>query len=192
MKAKQDSENLALLSTWVVDFGDSLYAWASRAVKDKALAQDLVQDTFLSACQHLDTFKGESAPKTWLLSILKNKVIDHFRKESRRKNETLDPDADICFDAQGRWKDAYKPNPWNLQESSPMNDPEFEMQLLHCISKLPENWAKCIQLKYFNEKKTPEICQHLDISTSNYWQILHRAKLSLRNCLEHNWINLHQ
>jgi RNA polymerase sigma-70 factor (ECF subfamily) len=75
------------VSEWVNLYSDDLYAYAVKRVSDQNLAQDLVQNAFIAAYQSFDRFEGKSKPKTWLISILKNKIMDHFRQVYRR-NET--------------------------------------------------------------------------------------------------------
>lgn len=174
------------ISLWVSEYGDALYSWAIHATANEEVAQDLVQETFLSALQNISGFKGGSSPKTWLFSILKNKMMDYFRQTARRKIESLDQAPD-SFDQYDQWKKEFRPHEWSKDEEHLLDNAEFKKILTHCMNNLPEGWSACINLKYLSEKDPEEICQHLHITTSNLWQILHRAKLSLRNCLEKNW-----
>ena len=64
---------------------------------------------------------------------------------------------------------------------------DFQKVLQKCLDALPEQWNMCVKLKYLTEKSGEEICQELNIAPTNYWQIVHRAKLQLRNCVENNW-----
>ncbi len=191
MQATDNPDKPQLIAQWVNLYSDELYRWAIYKVTDEAVAQDLIQETFLSAFQHADKFQGSSSPKTWLFSILKNKIIDHYRQKVRSFASTnlahTEPENDPWFDSDHRWKDASKPEPWDVGTENLLDNPEFEATLGNCLRKLPVAWSSCIQLKYLNEKDSDEICQELNITTSNLWQILHRAKLHLRNCLELNW-----
>ena len=177
------------MSSWVQDFGDTLYSWAYFKTSDEAVAQDLVQETFFSAYQNLGNFRNGSSPKTWLFSIIKNKVVDHYRKAP--KNISLSDDtryeADIWFGEDDNWKKEYRPEPWEAGDSNLLDNPMFNNMLSTCMDKLPSTWMACVQMKYLGEKETDDICQQLDITSSNLWQILHRAKLQLRHCLEKNW-----
>lgn len=178
-----------VIAQWVREYSDALYSWTARKIPDDALAQDLVQETFISAFQNFDSFQKASSPKTWLFSILKNKIIDHYRQSAKtisRNAATSKNDTDQWFDGDSRWKEEFKPDPWDTDESL-LDNPEFEIVLSSCMGKLPVSWSACIQLKYLSEKDSNEICQELSITASNLWQILHRAKLHLRNCLERSW-----
>jgi len=177
-----------VIAQWVGEYSDALYSWTAHKISDDALAQDLVQDTFISAFQNFDAFQKASSPKTWLFSILKNKIIDQYRQRARTIS-TQNPatyETDQWFDADSRWKEEFKPEPWDTDESL-LDNPEFEIALGGCMGKLPVSWSACVQLKYLSEKDSNEICQELSITASNLWQILHRAKLHLRNCLERSW-----
>lgn len=178
-----------MFTEWVNQYGDALYSWAYHKIDSEAIAQDLIQETFIAAYQNLETFKNVSSPKTWLFSILKNKIVDHFRlclRTAPLATDTINESADF-FDETDRWRKEKRPEPWNTSDVSILDDPEFSIVLTHCLGNLPVSWSACVQLKYLGEKQTEEICQELKITASNLWQILHRAKLQLRNCLEKNW-----
>ena len=86
--------------TWVNEYGDFLYRFALSRVKDPSVAEDLVQETFLAALRARENFKGRSAGRTWLIAILKHKIVDYIRKKIREpasdKIETLsDPGVRI-------------------------------------------------------------------------------------------------
>ena len=179
-----------VISDWVRHYADQLYTWAFYKTSNEAVAADMVQDTFISAFQHYHNFKGSSSAKTWLFSILKNKVTDHFRKTIKIKSISLNSDDEGSFewfDHHGQWKKEFRPEPWHINDNNLLDDIEFKDVLANCMGRLPSAWSACVQLKYLGEKETNEICQQLNITASNLWQILHRAKLHLRACLEKNW-----
>lgn len=174
------------ITDWVNAYTGDLLRWALTKTSDQELARDLVQETFLAAVQSLDHFKGQSNPKTWLLSILNHKIADHYRK----KTPVRMPDDQAFsqyFDSHGSWLDSARPHPWNSDEEHLLDNEEFNQVLQRCLDALPEGWSLSIKLKYLSEKKGEEICQELGLSTTNYWQIIHRAKLQLRECIENNW-----
>ncbi len=173
------------LKQWICDYTDVLYAWALRKTSDKHLAEDLVQDTFLAAAEGIDKFKGNSSPKTWLLAILKYKIANHYRRALN-----LHPGDDFLqqfFAADGHWEHSARPGNWPPSDNSLLSDPEFKAIFDHCIRQLPDAMQACIRLKFLEEKKGAEICEELGVSQTNYWQLVHRAKLQLRKCLEVNW-----
>lgn len=179
-----------LLETWVNQYTDALYSWAFHKVSDNELAKDLVQDTFLAAAGKMDSFKGDSSPKTWLLSILNHKIIDHYRKKIHQPVSLENQSFSTFFDTDGSWQNVRRPTDWQLDdEKQLLDDDEFQAVLRQCMDALPQKWNAAIQLKYLTEKNGEDICQELGITTSNFWQIIHRAKVQLRDCVEKNWLN---
>ena len=176
--------------TWVEDYGNYLYNFAIMRVYDSELAEDLVQDTFLSAVKAKDGFLGNSSVKTWLTSILKRKIIDYFRKNARNKEDKILDKPDF-FQTQGilkgHWDDNHLPDQWHFSESGLLEDTEFYKVLKGCLSKLPQKMAASFTLKEVEDYTTEEICKELDITPSNLWVMIHRAKLQLRDCLEKRW-----
>ena len=185
-----NTEKAPKITEMVNQFGDQLYNWACKQLKDESVAKDMVQETFISAFRNFDKFNGLSSPKTWLFAILKNKAIDYYRAQSKMRIVILEEENDIQdFDDDGRWKKEHGPKDWIAVDENLLDNPEFERILTICLSALPGSWASCIHMKYLSEDENEIICQQLNISTSNLWQILHRAKLQLRRCLEKNWFN---
>jgi RNA polymerase sigma-70 factor (ECF subfamily) len=175
------------LAWWVKEYTDELFSWAFYKVSDDELAKDLVQDTFLAAAEKLMEFKGESSAKTWLFSILNFKIIDVYRKKVH-KPVAYEPSGFMdFFDEEGSWQLEKRPKDWSGQESNLLDDPEFQLVLKECLDALPEKWSVCVRMKYLTEKKGDEICQEVGITPTNFWQIIHRAKLQLRDCVEKNW-----
>lgn len=162
---------------------DYLLSFAMSKVRDLELAKDLVQETFLSALSNLDNFERRSKVRTWLTSILNRKIIDHWRKAETRYT---DP-ASSFFDQNDKHKH------WILEKAegaSLMNiekaieQSETLQQLNECIDILPEKWKAIITSKYMEEKESDLICKDLEVTSSNLWVIIHRAKLLLRDCLK--------
>ncbi len=185
---------------WITNFADYLYNFAYVRVNNKELSEDLVQDTFVSALKSLDNFKAESNERTWLTTILKNKIIDHYRKKSRQnkqdlhsENENSESSLDYFFNQNkqhlGDWNSNTAPNHWKTEFETPYDRKEFHKILEDCLSKLPERWSMVFKLKHYDDCTREEICKELLISSSNYWVIIHRVKLQLRECLEKNWYN---
>jgi RNA polymerase sigma-70 factor (TIGR02943 family) len=178
---------------WIEKYADALFNFAVVRLGDRETAKDLVQETFLSALQNLDTFRGESSEKTWLVSILKNKIIDHYRKRKTAQSVPLsDADGtselDKYFDHEGEWKESARPVSWTGTGYHSLRSKEF-LEILHkCLSKLQELGREIFMLKYLDDLDSEEICKKLDVSASNYWVIMHRAKLRLRQCIDKNWI----
>ena len=178
------------LADWVTRFTDDLYKWAYHKTSSSEIAADLVQDTFLAAAEKIKSFKGDSSPKTWLFSILNHKIIDHYRKKVNQTVNVDDQSFSGFFDSNGSWEESRRPKDWHENdENHLLDDDEFQQVLEKCMEALPEKWNACVKLKYLAEKNGEEICQELGMTTSNFWQIIHRAKLQLRDCVEKNWFN---
>lgn len=174
---------------WVNEYSDMLYRFALPRVNDKEIAKDLVQDTFLAAWRNHENYKGEISEKNWLFTILKNKIIDHYRKASTRLTERL-PEAaekDIFFDDAGHWGTATGPQDWGVDYNKNIESKEFYKILSRCKEKLKEIQNSVFTMKYLDGLESEEICKELNISASNYWVLIHRAKVQLRACLEKNW-----
>ncbi|CAM3091997.1 sigma-70 family RNA polymerase sigma factor [Flavobacterium frigoris] len=189
---KENSKSI--LEQWVNQFSDELYSWAFFKTSSKEVAEDLVQDTFLAAFHKIDSFQGKSQPKTWLFSILNNKVIDYYRLSARttKKNFSLTETSgyelsDGLFNSYGCWKTNDINAVWD-QEQELLDNPDFNTIMEKCMDDLPQKWKLAVTSKYLSEKKTEAICQELEITTSNYWQIVHRSKLLLKKCLELKWV----
>lgn len=179
-----------VIKTWVVSFTDGLYLRACTAVSDKSIAEDLVQETFISAYQSFDTFRSESSPRTWLFAILNNKINDHFR--SKQRVPVVSKELEFFgyfFDEYGHWRTAECPQHWSEADDHLLDNGEFRNTLQKCRGNLPEHWNMVLLLKYIDQRDGKEICQDLNISPSNFWQLMHRAKLQLRKCLEVHWFN---
>lgn len=189
---KESSKDI--LEKWVNQFSDELFSWALYKTSSKETAEDLVQETFLAAFHKLDTFQGKSQPKTWLFSILNNKVIDYYRLSAKTTKQTFSLTensgyelSDGLFNETENWK-SNDINPIWDQEEELLDNPEFNNMMQDCMEDLPQKWKIAVTSKYLTDKNTDEICQELEITVSNYWQIVHRAKLLLKKCLEVKWV----
>jgi RNA polymerase sigma-70 factor (ECF subfamily) len=183
---------------WVELYGDYLYNYAYSRVNDKQLAYDLIQDTFLAALSALKSFKGQSSEKTWMIAILKRKIIDHYRKNSRKREHNLldkhfhDENENLPFyesgDNQGHWIEGKTPQNWHLSAIEAIENEELREIIYLCIDGLPARWASVFTLRIIEDLSSDEVCKELGITASNLWVIVHRAKLQLRECIEKNWL----
>jgi RNA polymerase sigma-70 factor (ECF subfamily) len=171
---------------WVDQYGDALFHFALARINDREVAEDLVQETFLAAVISQEKFKGRSSEKTWLFGILKHKVIDHYRK---RKNIIYEqglrraPDSlDDFFDAKGAWQ--IRPEHWSANPGKSHEVKEFIDHFYRCLSDLPQRSADAFVYREIDGLSTEEICNLLDITSTNCWVILYRARMLLRKCLE--------
>lgn len=186
-------ENTTLTpENWVDQHGDYLYNYAYSRLQSKELAEDLVQETFISALKALNKFEGRSSEITWLVSILKRKIIDHFRKASTQK-EVTQTEYSPPFREEGTWEGHWLaergPKQWPDDLKNPTRQHEFRKILEYCLSILPDRWKAVFVLKFMEEVNSEEICKELGCTPSNYWVILHRTRLKLRECIEIKWLN---
>ncbi len=179
---------------WVELHGDYLFKYALIRLRDPAKAEDAVQETFLAALKGGKSFQGKSAEKSWLVGVLKNKIYDHYRKSSRETSFTdlefySDEESDR-FIPDGLFKDGWihelGPLEWKNDEST-LDREDFWKTFHDCSGKLPKNVAAVFNLREVDGVESKEICSLLDISESNLWVMLHRARMALRRCLETNW-----
>jgi RNA polymerase sigma-70 factor (ECF subfamily) len=189
-----ESTNTKIKATpkqWVDTHGDYLYNYAFTRVQSKETAEDLVQETFFSAIKAYNSFRGESNEITWLIAILKRKIIDYYRKQSRKK-ETPISHFNTPFNKEGHlsghWINERAPKNWDIKYSDPMRQTEFLFILELCLSALPTKWKTVFVLKVMEDLKTEQVCKEVGIRPSNLWVILHRARLQLRECIEKRWL----
>ncbi len=194
--AKSSSDNKTnkpLLSPekWVDNHGDYLYNFAFSRVQSTALAEDLVQETFVAGLKAMKSFKGKSSEITWLISILKRKVIDHYRKSSTKK-EIAESSFSKPFQEDGVWEGHWimerAPKEWPEELDDPIHQDEFRKILEACLADLPDKWKSVFVLKVMEEVNSDEVCKELGCTPSNLWVMLHRARLKLRECIEINWM----
>ena len=176
---------------WLRLYGDLLYQYALPRVSDAATAEDLVQETFLSALKAIDGYKAEASEKSWLYTILKNKIIDHYRKKSREEAFISMPDLQLAeddwFGEEGNWNEQKIPKDWNASES-PVEQKEMQQIIFWCRDHLKTVQQHVFTLKYMEDMEAAEICKVLNIAASNYWVIIHRARLQMRDCVEKYWL----
>lgn len=194
---EEAGQNKLTPEKWVDNYSDYLYSFAFYRVSDQALAEDLVQDTFLSALSARDTYKGQASEKTWLVSILKNKIIDHYKKASTRNESPLQlstydaPSYDYYFNKQkkGHWQKEHSPKDWGQSQHQPETK-EFLGILQKCMASLPAKWAGVFKMSLLDDQDSKEVCKEFKLTSSNFWVIMHRAKLQVRECLEKNWVKI--
>jgi len=174
-------------ATWLDSYGDTLFRYALLKTGNTMVAEDLVQDTLIAALKAHDNFQQKSSEKTWLIGILKHKIIDHFRKNSReqsRDDEISDYDNRL-FDESGHWRDPIQS--WGNPEQA-IEDQAFLATLENCLEKLPAHHAELFMLSEFRDLDNDVICKLLDISsTNNMWVLLSRVRARLRHCIDRHW-----
>jgi RNA polymerase sigma-70 factor (ECF subfamily) len=178
---------------WVEEHGDPLFRYALVRVRRREVAEDLVQETLLSAIRSREKFAGQSSERSWLFGILKHKISDYFRTLGRETSFTdLESFADEFsekFVPEGYWVHVKGPKEWKPETDEVMHRTEFWQTMRACLDKLPKRIANVFMLREMEDVESKEICSMLSISESNLWVMLHRARMALRECLEINWFN---
>lgn len=173
--------------TWLDEHGDVLFHYALARIGNRQDAEELVQDTLVAGLKNIQQFAGKSSIRTWLVGILRNKLIDHLRRKKRR-GETSELGTTVteqCFDHRGHWRRTI--GKWPQDPSHSLVTREFWSVLEDCLSHLPASLAQVFTLRERDAMTSEEICNLLGISASNLAVRLHRARLQLRECLESNW-----
>ena len=178
-------------SEWLDRYGDYLFRYAMLRLRDRFAAEDLVQETFLAALKSRRSFIGGSSEATWLVGVLKHKIADHFRRQAL---EAPLEDADLreqpdpsVFDASGHWTSG--PADWGGNPADLYREGKFLEQFRNCLSGLSPNHANAFTLREIEGADTGEICKVLNVTETNLWVILHRARMQLRRCLETRWFH---
>ena len=183
---------------WLERYGDYLFNYAVVRVNDRGKAEDLVQETFLAGLKARDRFRGESTERTWLISILKRKIIDTYRKKYTSKESSFGEHEQTVFDGdfyrseepfRGHWLEGMGPNSHSLLPEGELEQAELMKFIRLCIENLPPQLAASFVMKMINEEDSDTICKELGITSSNLWVMLHRARLRMRDCLEKKWLN---
>lgn len=178
-------------NTWLDEHGDYLFRFAVTKLKNAALAEDLVQDTLLSAMMAKNSFSANASVRTWLTAIMKNKIIDHWRRQGREiaavdlmDNADEAESVDDFFDRAGRWADqpSVYPNP-----DSALENRQFWGVFEQCLSKLKPQQAEVFIAKEVHGMTNEEISVSHSLSSNNVWVLMHRARVALGKCLEFHW-----
>jgi RNA polymerase sigma-70 factor (ECF subfamily) len=175
---------------WLEKYGDYLFGFAMSRLHNETAAEDLVQETLLAALQSQQKFSNNSSEKTWLTAILKNKIIDHYRRSIRQVSFASDEEETDFFDNQGNWREV--PTDWRETPEGLFERREFAEILQNCLADLPKNLAAVFTLREIEGLETKQICEILNLSPNNFWVMLHRARLQLRQSLENRWFGKRQ
>lgn len=173
---------------WIDLYSDYLFNYTITRVRDRETAQDLVQDTFMAGLKSMKNFKGEASERTWLVSILKRKIIDYYRKINSKKGQA---EVRVNFsqegDEEGSWLEKKVADPFDKTAEDTIENTELGLAIHECLSKLPQKQADVFKMKTLLGYETEAICNELNITASNLWVIIHRARTGLASCLKENW-----
>lgn len=176
----------------MADHADTLYRYSLRCLNNEELCKDMIQETFLAAWRNMDNYRSEASVKNWLFVILKSKITDHFRKAHTQLvgSITEEHNDHIFFDEHDHWRKGMYPKQWSVDFSNNIESKEFLKVFQSCGRKLKELQNTVFVMKYVDGLESEEICKELSLTASNYWVLIHRAKVQLRACLEKNWVKL--
>lgn len=185
----KDSVHTPDPGAWVDAHGDVLYRYALARVRRPEMAEDLVQETFLSALKASARFEGRSTERTWLTGILRHKILDYYRSRSRGLPEAEgvsheDWLADL-FDERGNWLKA--PDPRAVQPESLLEREEFWSVFEGCLDRLNVRAREAFVRRVVDDEGIEDICNALTVTATNLYVILFRARTQMRHCLTLNW-----
>ncbi|MGM9480404.1 sigma-70 family RNA polymerase sigma factor [Roseateles sp. NT4] len=172
----------------------ALLKYARLQLRNPAWAEDAVSETLLAALEKPQAFAGASQLKTWLVGILKHKLVDQIRKNSREMSTTATSEDsedldELLFAGDGHWREAQ--HDWGNPEDV-LRQLDFMKVLEACVEKLPGQQGRLFMMREWLELESEEICKELAITPTNLWVMLHRARLRLRECLQTGWFGAAQ
>ena len=195
MKTNPDTTPTLDPTDWLGEHGNYLYRYALVRVRDSAVAEDLLQETLLAAMGSYQSHEGRSSERTWLVGIMRHKVVDYFRRIARTREFQLSNDegrAELdLFERdgawRGHWRDDQAPLSWPVDAAKLLESQEFCETFDRCLSRLPRQMAVAFTLREIDGLSSEEICEILDVTSNNLWVILHRGRARLRHFLEAEW-----
>ena len=175
-------------NTWVDKYFDFLYMYTISRINCNELAKDLVQETFMAGLKAAKNFKGNASERTWLVSILKRKIVDQYRKKNSKKGR-----AEVSMNnwwnqkEQMNWLEEFVADPHSSGENDFIENKELGKLIENCISKLPKRYAEAFTLVAIKGYSTEVVCELLNVKEGNLWVILHRSREALKSCISQNW-----
>jgi RNA polymerase sigma-70 factor (ECF subfamily) len=177
-------------ATWVDAHGDRLFRYALSRIRDERAAEDLIQDTLVTAFKARDKFQGNSTELTWMIGILRNKIFEHLRRQAREVpldvSEEGDEREDASFDGTGHWSSAAAPADWGGEPHRTAESAEFSAALKSCLDALTPNVARAFVLREMEGVEHRECAQAMGVPPGRLAVLLYRARMRLRRCLEKN------
>ena len=195
--ARQGQTGMLADPRFLAGIRDEMRRFAMRQLRNREEAEDVVQEALIGALRNAGSFRGQAALRTWIFAILRNKLADIHRQRQRQHlpvapgemDDALDQgDNPGPFDRRGAWLETQRPSRWDHPETD-MHDRQFLAIFDACLNRLPPQQGRVFMMREVLELDTEEICAELGLTAGNVHVILHRARLGLRSCLEHNWIN---
>jgi RNA polymerase sigma-70 factor (ECF subfamily) len=177
-------------SRWVDQHGDVLYRYALVRLGNREAAENVVQETFLAALEGMAGYSGKASERTWLVGILKHKIIDTYRRSARElavdEVDSLPDPAEELFDKRGEWR--VGPRSFLERPDTALEASRLYQVLERCLEALPPRMARAFALREMDGLPTNEVCKILGVTPTNLGVMMHRARMQLRRCLELAWL----
>ncbi|MFV1964831.1 MAG: sigma-70 family RNA polymerase sigma factor [Pirellulaceae bacterium] len=171
---------------WVDRHGDTLFRYAMSRLRDPESAEEVVQETFVAGLSARRQYSGKGSEGAWLLGICKRKVVDHVRRRNRPDASTggeMDPDpSEALFDSKGNWR--FDPRAFKGRPEGALEREEFWQAFRGCLRGMSQRQADAFTRREVDDLASDEICKEMEISASNLWVLLHRARLHLTRCMK--------
>lgn len=185
----QTSQELCI---WVEEHSEYLLQYALRYFRARDVAEDVVQETFLAAVEGFRKFEARSSPRTWLVGILRHKIMDRIRKKVREtpvdESHLEQENLEHLFDSHEHWHVSTGPLSWDLSPEVAVQNRQFMAALQDCLSKLPQRFREIFLLKEMDELSRDEIADKLNLKSNHVGVLLFRARTELQQCLHVNWL----
>lgn len=172
---------------WVEKYGDYFLYFTLSKVSDREVAKDIVSETFLAGLKSKANFEGRSTEKTWLISILNRKIIDHYRKINSTKGKAEVKIDYANEDLDGSWLEEQVSSSSSTSADFSLENEELGKAILSCLEQINPKHAEIFKMKTMQDYDNEVICNEMKINSSNLWVIIHRARTALANCLDNSW-----
>jgi len=177
---------------WVDLYGPILFRFAAARLRSAEEAEEVLQQTFLAALAARHEFRGEGGEKAWLFTILKRKIVDHYRRVARESATLTIVDLsrdESLFDSRGNW---HRPIARAIDEAwSGLVRQEFLVVLQDCLGRLPRLQSAVFALRVIEELGTDEVCDALGVKENHFGVLIHRARSKLAACMSLRWLSEH-
>lgn len=194
-KLNKKSMDTSAIQQTLGELRPTLVRIARLQLRNDTWADDVVSETLLAALENAGSFAQKSQVKTWVVGILKHKIIDQFRRAGRevsvdaRMEEADAESIEDLYNETGHKADP--PTDWGDPHTSLERTQFFEI-LQQCVDNLPAHLGRVFMMREWLEYETDQICKELSITSTNCFVMLHRARMRLRECLEINWFSTGQ
>lgn len=173
---------------WVDKYSDYLFNYAIGRVNNRDIAKDLISETFLAGLKAMKNFKGNATERTWLVAILKRKIIDYYRKINSKKGKAEVKVNYNNSDQEGDWLEERIAASATGNAEDKMLNIELREAIFSCLESINPKHAKIFKEKTLDKRATKVICNEHNITASNLWVIIHRARTALAECMKEKWL----